>query len=50
MGPEYYLELAALYLHSRHPNLAGIGAVMSRYGVIPINQHDDLIPPIQPER
>jgi quercetin dioxygenase-like cupin family protein len=49
MGPEYYLELAALYLHSRHPNLAGIGAVMSRYGVVPINQKEDLVPHIQPE-
>ncbi len=49
MGPEYYLELAALYRHSRHPNLAGIGAVMSRYGVVPIHQKEDLIHAIPAE-
>jgi mannose-6-phosphate isomerase-like protein (cupin superfamily) len=50
MGPEYYLEIAALYLKSRHPDLARIGAVMSRYGVVPVHQKEDLIPPIQLER
>lgn len=50
MGPEYYLEIAALYLHSRHPNLAGIGAIMTRYGVVPVHQKEDLFPFMQPER
>jgi quercetin dioxygenase-like cupin family protein len=59
LGPEYYLEIAALYRTSPHPNLAGIGAIMSRYGVVPITQKEDLalvtktedlIPLIQPER
>lgn len=50
LGPEYYLEIAALYLTNCHPNLAGIGAIMSRYGVVPVTQKEDLIPPIQPER
>jgi len=49
LGPEYYLEIAALYRANRHPNLAGIGAIMSRYGVVPITQKEDLAP-IQPER
>jgi quercetin dioxygenase-like cupin family protein len=49
MGPEYYLEIAALYRISRHPDLAGIGAIMSRYGVVPVTQEEDLIP-VQPER
>jgi mannose-6-phosphate isomerase-like protein (cupin superfamily) len=49
MGPEYYMEIAALYRHSRHPNLAGIGAIMSRYGVVPVHQKEDLISSIQPE-
>jgi quercetin dioxygenase-like cupin family protein len=50
MGPEYFLEIAALFRTNHHPDLAGIGAVMSRYGVVPITQKEDLIPPIQPER
>jgi quercetin dioxygenase-like cupin family protein len=50
LGPEFYLEIAALYLKNRHPDLAGIGAIMSRYGVVPVTQKEDLIPPIQPER
>jgi quercetin dioxygenase-like cupin family protein len=50
MGPEYYLEIAALFHHNHHPDLAGIGAIMSRYGVVPVTQKEDLIPPIQPER
>jgi quercetin dioxygenase-like cupin family protein len=49
LGPEYYLEIAALYRTSPHPNLAGIGAIMSRYGVVPVTQEEDLIP-LQPER
>jgi quercetin dioxygenase-like cupin family protein len=43
MGPEYYLEIAALYRSDRHPDLAGIGAVMSRYGVVPITQRENLV-------
>jgi len=44
MGPEYYLEIAALYRKSKHPDVAGIGAVMSRYGVVPINtQKENLV-------
>jgi mannose-6-phosphate isomerase-like protein (cupin superfamily) len=50
LGPEYYLEIAALRRISGHPDLAGIGAIMSRYGVVPVTQKEDLIPPIQPER
>jgi len=59
LGPGYYLEIAALFRTDPHPNLAGIGAIMSRYGVVPITQKEDLapvaqkqdlIPPIQPER
>jgi mannose-6-phosphate isomerase-like protein (cupin superfamily) len=59
LGPEYFLEIAALFRTNHHPDLAGIGAVMSRYGVVPITQKEDLapvtqkedfIPPIQPER
>ena len=42
MGPEYYLEIAALYRANRHPDLAGIGAVMSRYGVVPIAQQETI--------
>jgi hypothetical protein len=49
MGPEYYLEIAALYRTNPHPNLAGIGAIMSRYGVVPVTQEEDLIL-VQPER
>jgi hypothetical protein len=49
MGPEYYLEIAALYLKNQHPDLARIGAIMSRYGVVPVHQKEDLIP-FQPER
>lgn len=43
LGPEYYLEIAFLYSGSHHPDLAGIGAVMSRYGIVPINQQENLI-------
>jgi quercetin dioxygenase-like cupin family protein len=50
MGPEYYLEIAALYLNNRHHDLARIGAIMSRYGVVPVFQKEDLTPTIQPER
>jgi quercetin dioxygenase-like cupin family protein len=41
MGPEYYLEVAALFRANRHPDLAGIGAIMSRYGVVPIAQKEN---------
>lgn len=50
LGPEYYLEMAALYLHTRHHDLARIGSIMSRYGVVPIHEKEDLIPLAQPER
>ena len=36
MGPEYYLEVAALFRNSPHPDVAGIAAIMSRYGVVPV--------------
>jgi mannose-6-phosphate isomerase-like protein (cupin superfamily) len=49
LGPEYYLEIAALYLTNRHPNLAGMASIMGRYGIVPITQKEDLIP-FQPER
>jgi quercetin dioxygenase-like cupin family protein len=49
LGPECYLEIAALYRFSQHPDLAGIGAIMSRYGVVPVTQKEDLLP-FQPER
>ena len=46
MGPEYYLEVAALYRNSPHPDVAGIAAIMSRYGVVPITlQKESLIFP-----
>jgi quercetin dioxygenase-like cupin family protein len=48
MGPEYYLEIAALFRANRHPDLAGIGAVMTRYGVVPIAQQET-IPTTRPE-
>ncbi len=35
MGPEYYLEIAPHY-QSRDPDVAAIGDVMNRYGVIPV--------------
>jgi mannose-6-phosphate isomerase-like protein (cupin superfamily) len=46
MGPEYYLEVAALYRNSPHPDVAGIAAIMSRYGVVPVTpQKESLIFP-----
>jgi quercetin dioxygenase-like cupin family protein len=42
MGPEYYLEIAALYRTNQHPDLASIGSVMSRYGVVPVTQTENL--------
>jgi quercetin dioxygenase-like cupin family protein len=38
MGPEYYFEIAA-HFHDDGPNVAAIGEVMSRYGVVPVT-HD----------
>ena len=35
LGPEYFEELAALYNASGPTNYAEIGAMMTRYGVIP---------------
>jgi hypothetical protein len=49
MGPEYYLEIAALYRANRHPDLASIGAIMSRYGVVPVTQTENPVT-IHPER
>jgi len=48
MGPEYFLEIAALFRANGHPDLASIGAIMSRYGVVPVTQKEDLAS-IQPE-
>ncbi len=39
MGPEYYFEIAA-HFHNDGPNVAGIAAVMSRYGVVPVAQNE----------
>ena len=36
MGPEYYLEIAEHYHTDAPPDVAGISAVMNRYGVTPI--------------
>jgi quercetin dioxygenase-like cupin family protein len=49
MGPEYYLEIASHFRAGGHPDLASIGAVMSRYGVIPITQQENPVA-IHPER
>jgi quercetin dioxygenase-like cupin family protein len=49
MGPEYYLEIAALYRNSPHPDVAGIAAVMSRYGVVPVTPHKESLILTQPE-
>jgi mannose-6-phosphate isomerase-like protein (cupin superfamily) len=35
LGPEYFRELAAIYNAGGPPNMAEIGAMMTRYGVIP---------------
>jgi quercetin dioxygenase-like cupin family protein len=48
MGPEYYLEVASHYRCGHHPDLAGIGAIMSRYGVIPVS-HETHPAPANPE-
>jgi quercetin dioxygenase-like cupin family protein len=49
MGPEYYLEVAALYRASKHPNVAGIGAIMSRYGVVPVTTQKESPNAVLPE-
>ncbi len=50
LGPEYYLEIADCWSSGR-PDLAGIGAIMSRYGVVPITQPEHLLPaPVPAER
>lgn len=36
MGPEYFMELAAVMDAGNPPNLAKVGAVMTRYGVVPV--------------
>lgn len=35
LGPEYFRELATIYNAEGPPNIAEIGTVMTRYGVIP---------------
>ena len=42
MGPEYYLEVAALFRGNHHPDLAGLSEIMGRYGVVPITQKENL--------
>jgi quercetin dioxygenase-like cupin family protein len=49
MGPEYYLEIAALYRNSPHPNVAGIAAIMSRYGVVPVTTQKESLILTQPK-
>jgi quercetin dioxygenase-like cupin family protein len=49
MGPEYYLEIAALYRNSPHPNVAGIASVMSRYGVVPVTTQKESLILTQPK-
>ena len=36
VGPEYFRDLAAVFDASGSPNLAELGAVMTRYGVVPV--------------
>ena len=36
VGPEYFLELADVLNESGPPDLARLGAVMTRYGVVPV--------------
>jgi quercetin dioxygenase-like cupin family protein len=48
MGPEYYLEIAA-HFRTGHPDLASIGEVMSRYGVVPINTQKENLAVTRPE-
>jgi quercetin dioxygenase-like cupin family protein len=36
VGPEYFLELADVYNESGPPDLAKLGEVMTRYGVVPV--------------
>jgi mannose-6-phosphate isomerase-like protein (cupin superfamily) len=44
MGIEYYLEIASICCTGSDPDLAGIGAIMGRYGVIPVNtQNENLV-------
>jgi hypothetical protein len=38
MGPEYFREIAACFDMNGKPDVAGIGAVMLRYGVIPTSR------------
>lgn len=49
LGPEYYLEMAALHPTGHHPDLAAIGEVMSRYGVVPVNTQKESLPTVLPE-
>jgi quercetin dioxygenase-like cupin family protein len=43
LGPEYYVEMAALLGSEENPDVARITSVMGRYGIIPIAQ-DEHIP------
>ncbi len=49
MGPEYYLEIAALFRNSPHPDVPGIAAVMSRYGVVPVTTQKESFILTQPK-
>lgn len=40
LGPEYYLEMADCF-QSGYPDLAGMGAIMSRYGIVPISNQKE---------
>lgn len=42
MGPEYYLEMAALLQPEGSHDISLIGSVMGRYGVIPISDDEHL--------
>lgn len=42
MGPEYFREIAAYFDENGKPDVAGIGSVMLRYGVIPTNREQQL--------
>lgn len=47
MGPEYYREVAEHFYDDGAPDIAGIVAVMNRYGVIPL-AHDQRLMSVCP--
>jgi quercetin dioxygenase-like cupin family protein len=49
LGPEYYLEIATLFRNSLHPDVAGIAAVMGRYGVVPVTTQKESLVLTRPE-